>query len=157
MPFAYPGTAGVRVGEGWTIRDGDDLVVFGYGPWMLANAFDAAQQLEQDAGIRVRLVNLPWLNRLDPSWLRAVIRTCRAVVTLDNHYVHGGQGAMIAAAIAGLGLDARVTQVGVTSLPECGTNDEVLTHHHLDIPSLVQAFHGALSPRGVARRSAQLT
>ena len=157
MPFSYAGTPGVRVGEGWTIRDGDDLVVFGYGPWMLANAFDAAQQLEQDAGVRVRLVNLPWLNRIDPSWLRAVIRTCRSVVTLDNHYVHGGQGMMIAAAIAGLGLEARVTRVGVTSLPECGTNDEVLTHHHLDTPSLVRAFRGALSPPGVEHRAAQLT
>jgi hypothetical protein len=37
--------------------------------------------------------------------------------------------------------------VGVTELPECGTNDEVLAYHRLDIPSLVDAFRGAL-PRG---------
>jgi transketolase C-terminal domain/subunit len=80
------------------------------------------------------------------------------VVTLDNHYVHGGQGMMIAAAIAGLGLEAPpdVTRIGVTSLPECGTNDEVLTHHQLDVPALVQAFRGALPHSGV-NRAAQLT
>ena len=80
-------------------------------------------------------------------------------MTLDNHYLHGGQGEMIAAAIAGLGLERspRVTRVGVTELPECGTNDEVLAYHRLDVPSLVEAFRGALSHRDTKRRQAQLT
>ena len=158
MPFAYPRGRAIRVGEGWTIRDGGDLVVFGYGPWMLANAFEAAEQLEE-TGIGVRLVNLPWLNRVDAAWLRGVIGTCRSVVTLDNHYVHGGQGEMIAAAIAELGLDAapRVTRVGVGALPECGTNDEVLAHHRLDVSSLVQAFRDACSRPAAERRATQLT
>ena len=79
---------------------------------------------------------------------------CRSVVTLDNHYLHGGQGEMIAAAIAELGLDAspRVARVGVTELPECGTNDEVLAYHRLDIPSLVQVFRGALAQAASAER-----
>ena len=29
-----------------------------------------------------------------------------------------------------------VTSLGVTSLPECGTNDEVLAYHHLDVAGL---------------------
>ena len=150
MPFAYPQHA-VRVGAGWTITDGEDLVVFGYGPWMLANAFEAARQLQEGTGTSVRLVNLPWLNRVDADWLRDTVGSCRSVVTLDNHYLHGGQGEMIAAAIAGLGLERspRVTRVGVTELPECGTNDEVLAYHRLDVLSLVEAFRGALSHRDV--------
>jgi transketolase len=150
MPFTSARPP-VRVGAGWTVREGRDLVVFGYGPWMLANAFEAAALLEQESGASVRLVNLPWLNRIDAGWLREVLGDSRAVVTLDNHYVHGGQGEMIAAAIAELGLAAspRVTRVGVTELPECGTNDEVLAYHRLDIASLVQAFRGASS--GVER------
>ena len=159
MPFAYQRNNTIRVGEGWTVRDGGDLVVFGYGPWMLANAFEAAQQLEHESGARVRLVNLPWLNRVDSAWLRAVLGNSRSVVTLDNHYVHGGQGMMIAAAVAGLGLEAalRVTRIGVSSLPQCGTNEEVLSHHHLDVPSLVQSFRAALSNSAVENRATQLT
>jgi transketolase len=159
MPFTYPRQHTVRVGAGWTVRDGSDLVVFGYGPWMLANAFEAAKQLEEESGVTVRLVNLPWLNRIDASWLREAVGTCRAVVTLDNHYVHGGQGEMIGAALAELGLASspRLTRVGVTELPECGTNDEVLAYHRLDITSLVQAFRGALPQTSVERRATQLT
>ena len=159
MPFTYPRQHTPRVGAGWTIKDGTDLVVVGYGPWMLANAFEAARQLEEEAGVSVRLVNLPWLNRIDSSWLRETIGSCRSVVTLDNHYLHGGQGEMIGAALAELGLDSspRLTRIGVTELPECGTNDEVLAYHRLDIPSLVQAFRGALPQAVIERRATQLT
>jgi transketolase len=145
MPFAYPAGHRQEVGKGWTIRDGSDVVVFGYGPWMLANAFEAAGLLE-NSGIRVRLVDLPWLNRVDREWLRGTIGSCRAVVTLDNHYVQGGQGDMIAAAVAELGLEpaVRVTRVGVRELPECGTNDEVLAYHGLDVAGLVRQIGAAV-------------
>jgi transketolase len=157
IPFAYPRHHDVRVGEGWVVKDGSDLVVVAYGPWMLANAFDAAQQVEQETGATIRVVNLPWLNRVNSRWLREVIGECRSVVTLDNHYVHGGQGEMVAAAIAALALEpaVRVTRIGVTELPECGTNDEVLAYHRLDVPSLAQAFRGAASR--VDHRATQLT
>ncbi len=159
MPFTYPHDHTPRLGVGWTVKDGSDLVVIGYGPWMMASAFDAARQLELEAGVSIRLVTLPWLNRVDRTWLRETVGTCRSLVTLDNHYVKGGQGEMIGAAIAELGLESapRLTRLGVTELPECGTNDEVLAYHHLDVPSLVQAFRGALPSSTVERRATQLT
>jgi transketolase len=146
LPFAYPAGQEARVGRGWVVREGADVVVFGYGPWLLANAFEAAAIVERDSGASVCLVNLPWLNRLDPEWLREVIGRCRSIVTLDNHYVRGGQGDMVAAAVAALGLQpgARVTRVGVGELPVCGANDEVLAHHGLDIPGLVNAVRQAV-------------
>ena len=141
VPFGYPAGQRVQPGRGWVIRDGADLVVIGYGPWLLSNAWHAAEQL-QEAGITTRLINLPWLNRVDPGWLKEVIGDRRAVLLLDNHYVRGGQGEMLAAAVAELGLQpaASVTRLGVTELPECGTNDEVLAYHGLDVASLVKAF-----------------
>jgi transketolase len=146
LPFPYPAGRELRVGSGWIVREGADAVVFGYGPWLLANAFEAAAVIEEETGATIRLVNLPWLNRLDPGWLRQVVGACRSIVTLDNHYVRGGQGEMVAAAVAELGLEpgVRVTRVGVTELPECGTNDEVLAHHGLDIAGLVKALRHAV-------------
>jgi transketolase len=146
MPFAYTPSLPVRVGQGWVVREGSDVVVFGYGPWLLANAYEAAQQIEEQTGASVRLVNLPWLNRIDSAWLRDIVGRTRSIVTLDNHYLRGGQGDMVAAAVAELGLQpgARVTRVGVTELPECGTNDEVLAHHGLDVSGLVKALRAAV-------------
>ena len=146
MPFSYPAAARAKVGRGWVVRDGRDAVVFGYGPWPLANASEAAKEIEDTTGASVRIVNLPWLNRVDAGWLREVIGDCRSIVTLDNHYVRGGQGEMLAAAIAELGLQpgARVTRVGVTELPECGGNDEVLAYHGLDVAGLTKALRQAI-------------
>ena len=149
VPFSYPAGQRVRPGQGWVVREGRDLVVVGYGPWLLSNAWHAIEELSRDSGIRIRLINLPWLNRVDPAWLMEAIGDCRSVLLLDNHYAHGGQGEMLAAAISGLALDpvARVTRLGVTELPECGTNDEVLEYHGLDIASLVKSFRAALGSR----------
>ena len=155
MPFQYPPGQAVVSGRGWTVRDGADAVVFGYGPWLLANAWEAAERIERESGQTIRLINLPWLNRVDGSWLRDAIGTCRTVVTLDNHYVHGGQGDTIAAAIAAMALEpaAMVTRVGVAELPECGTNDEVLAYHQLDVDGLVETFRRALAGRRRERGS----
>jgi transketolase len=146
LPFAYPASARVQPGRGWVARPGADAVVFGYGPWLLSNAWHAAEEIEKTTGSRLRIVNLPWLNRVDAGWLKETIGACRTIITLDNHYLHGGQGEMLAAAIAELGLDpaARVSRIGVTELPECGTNDEVLAHHGLDVAGLVKQFAGAM-------------
>jgi transketolase len=60
--------------------------------------------------------------------------------------VRGGLGEMLAAAIATLGLEpaVRLLRVGVTELPECGTNDEVLAYHGLDVPGLVRSLREAV-------------
>ena len=142
MPFSYPAHHKVEFGRGWVVRDGTDAVVFAYGPWLLANAFEAAEEVERSSGASIRLVNLPWLNKIDLRWLREVIGGRRSIVTLDNHYLKGGQGEMVASAIAELGLEpsARVFRVGVTALPVCGGNDEVLAHHKLDVASIVKSL-----------------
>ena len=148
LPFAYPSNLRVQPGRGWAVRPGTDAVVFGYGPWLLSNAWHAAEELQRTTGASLGIVNLPWLNRIDARWLQQAIGQTRTVITLDNHYVHGGQGEMLAAAIAELGLSptARVSRIGVTELPECGTNDEVLAYHRLDVPGLVEQFRRVLAP-----------
>jgi transketolase len=150
VPFDYPAGQRVQLGRGWVVRDGRDLVVIGHGPWLLSNAWHAAEELERTAGVTTRLINLPWLNRVDNGWLGDAIGGRRAMVLLDNHYVRGGQGDMVAAAVAELAVDPvmTVTRIGVTELPACGTNDEVLEYHGLDVPALVKAFRtAAAKPR----------
>ncbi|HEY6362339.1 MAG TPA: transketolase C-terminal domain-containing protein [Vicinamibacterales bacterium] len=146
LPFAYPKGQPVEVGRGWIVRDGTDAIAFAYGPWLLSNLFEAVDEIGKTTGASIRLVNLPWLNRVDQRWLRQVIGARRSVITVDNHYVHGGQGDMVAAALATLALEpaARVTRIGVTELPGCGTNDEVLAYHGLDVAGLVKSLRQAV-------------
>jgi transketolase len=149
VPFDYPAGQRVQPGRGWIVREGHDVVAIASGPWLLSNAWHAAEELERTAGLTTRLVNLPWLNRVDAAWLKDAIGDRRSLVLLDNHYVRGGQGDMIAATVAELALEpaATVTRAGVTELPECGTNDEVLAYHRLDVPSLTRLFAAAAARR----------
>jgi len=89
-------------------------------------------------------VNLPWLNRVDVEWLRTLLANVRLVCTLDNHYVAGGQGDRLCSALAEAGLATRVLKLGVTDVPPCGTNAEVLRACGLDATSLAARIGDAL-------------
>src|SRR5439155_21980611 len=52
-------------GRGSVLREGSEALLFAYGPVMLHEALIAAEAL----GDRLQVVNMPWLNRIDPAWL----------------------------------------------------------------------------------------
>ena len=128
-------------GRGVVLRDGSDAVIFGYGPIMLSEAWRAADLLAQRHGIGLRVVNLPWLNRVDDDWLRDTVRGYDRVFTLDNHYVDGGQGEMLAARLAEVGLapGVELRRLGLTDIPVSGQNDEALRAHGLDADGISRA------------------
>ena len=107
---------------------------------LLPQAWQAADLLKERYKLDVAVVNLPWLSRVSPEWLRDTVAGRRAVFTLDNHLIGGGQGRMLAAAVAKLGLakPPRVHLLGVKDIPACGQNDEVLRAHGLDAHSLAE-------------------
>jgi len=138
LPYALPASYRLQVGRGVVLREGRDLALIGYGPLLMANAWRAADALAAD-GIQAAVIDLPWLNRIDEDWLRDAIARVPAVLTLDNHYVALGQGVMIAAAIARLGIAMDVRSLGLTDIPACGSNAEVLAHHGLDADGIARA------------------
>jgi transketolase len=137
----------LRPGQGVFMRPGEDAVIFAAGPLLLELAWQAAARLE-DRGRRVGVVNLPWLNLIDPDWLDRAVAGVSVVVTLDNHYVKGGQGEMIAAALARRGKGPKVMNLGLTDWPVCGADDEVLAHHGLIAGALVERVGAALDGGG---------
>lgn len=149
IPFELPSGYRFEEGRGVTLREGRDAVIFAYGPVMLSQAWRAAEILAEQRGIRLKVVDLPWLNRIDQAWLWDSVSGCPHVFTLDNHYITGGQGEMIGAALAEAGAlsGARFTRFGIRGLQACGTNDEVLRAHGLDAASLAASIWKALHSR----------
>jgi transketolase len=137
LPYTLPSSYRLEVGRGVTLRDGSDVALVGYGPLMNANAWYAAAMLAE-RGVSAAVINLPWLNRIDEEWVAARFARFAAVVTLDNHYVALGQGVMVAAALARAGVHTRVRSIGLTDVPVCGANTEVLAHHGLDPESIAE-------------------
>lgn len=139
IPYDLPVDYKLAVGRGVYLTQGDDAILFGYGPSLLSQAFKASKLLAE-RGIDLRIVNLPWLNRVDDDWLRSVVEGYDHVLTLDNHYVVGGQGDVVLSALAESGLKRfpRAKKLGVRDVPVSGTNDEVLRAHRLDARSLAE-------------------
>ena len=138
VPYRLPPGYRLEPGRGVALTEGHDAVVIGYGPVMLSQACHAAAALKATHGIGIKVVNLPWLNRVDPKWLEKIAWDVPWLFTLDNHYVTGGQGEQVLAALAELGLanPPRVLRIGVEEIPVSGGNDEVLGAHGLDAAGL---------------------
>jgi transketolase len=105
----------------------------------------AARLLREERGLTVRVINLPWLNRVDSDWLRDAIGSCRSVHCLDNHYVIGGQGDLITRTVATWGISIPVHVLGLGDVPPSGSNPEVLTALGLDGPGIARAMVASLA------------
>jgi transketolase len=119
-------------GRGTVLRPAGDALFVAAGPVMVTAAWHAADLLAEE-GFEAGVVALPWLRDVDGAWLAEVAGGAQ-IFCLDNHYVTGGQGDAVLAALAADAPEAaaRVHKIGVTSVPKSGGNDEVLRAHGLD-------------------------
>ena len=126
-------------GRGAVLRDGSDGVILGYGPVMLNEALKAAEVLE-DEGFGLKVINMPWLNRVDIQWLEDVLEGFDEVFVVDNHFTYGGLGDTILNAIneSDRLRGKRVHKLGLTEHPQWGTPPEVLKYHGLDGESMAE-------------------
>jgi transketolase len=139
FPEAKPGAVGV----GTQLRGGGAAVIVAYGPIMLNQAWKAAALLARD-GLDIAVIDMPWLNRFDPEWLRG-LGAWPLVVVLDNHMSDGGLGDNLAGALATQrpNWGGQLLKVGVEGVAACGSNDEVLRHHGLDAESIATRLRDA--------------
>lgn len=141
VPFSLP--AGYRPVEGRGVRVepmhvsadvGPRAAIIAYGPVLLAEAVHAATQLDAEGWGRVDVFSMPFLNRIDATWWRDTLKDIPHVLVLDNHYIEGGLGQRLSAALAGMRHPLKTR--GLTDVPVCGTVDEVLRAHGLDAASV---------------------
>lgn len=137
LPYELPADYAPRVGQGVALVEGTDVAVISYGPVLLSAAVEAAK-IVAEMNISVKVINLPWLNRVDAAWLQQAVGGCHRVVMLDNHYAIGGQGDQIAKAIAQTGMSVELKHGAVNAIPPSGTNHQVLHAVGLDTDAIVK-------------------
>jgi transketolase len=133
IPFNLPADYHLEYGKGVTLVEGDDAIIFSYGPVMLTQAVEAAELLKEKHGLGLRVVNLPWLNDVDEDWLHSNVKDFNYIFTLDDHFEKGGQGEMLACKLAEMDdiNNYHLQKFGINEIPACGLNDEVLRAHGL--------------------------
>jgi transketolase len=86
------------IGKGQILRQGRDVTLVACGV-EVARALDAADMLARD-GIQARVVNMPTIKPIDAELLAACAEETGALVTAEDHNVHGGLGGAVAEALA---------------------------------------------------------
>ena len=126
-----------EIGKGVVFRDGEDGVLFCYGPVMLNEALVANEILSKQR-FSLKVVNMPWLNRINITWLEDCIKDLNAIYVLEDHAPEGGLGDYLLRTMVKRNLlgGRHYRCYAVEGFPACGTPTEALKYHSLDGASL---------------------
>jgi transketolase len=99
LPYIYTeGKCPFTIGKVNVVRPGSDLTICACG-LMVPTALDAAAILAED-GIQARVIDFHTIRPLDVETIVAAARETGAIVTAEEHLVHGGMGSNIARVVA---------------------------------------------------------
>jgi transketolase len=129
-PFTIGGSKVVR-------QSADDKLTIVAAGVTLFEALKAHDQLKA-AGVATRVVDLYSLVPVDRATLVACARaTGGRLLTVEDHYAHGGLGDTVLGALASEGV--RVRKLAVRDIPHSGKPDELIDHYGIGARSIVQA------------------
>ena len=108
----------------------------------VAEALKAHEELSRQ-GIAVRVIDLFSVQPVDREELIRSAHNCGGiVVTVEDHYTHGGIGDAVLGALAGEGI--RGFKLAVEEIPRSGKPQELLEHFGIDSGRIVSAVRGAI-------------
>lgn len=142
VPDVYERNTHFSIGKGFVLTDGDDLTVIASGV-MVATALDAAQQLAEQ-GIHVRVVDPVTIKPLDEELVIQCAQETGAIVTAENHSIHGGLGGAVAELLAERH-PVPVLRIGVRDqFGQVGPEAFLREQYHLRAEDIVEQVHAAL-------------
>lgn len=130
-------------GIGIALTEGKDAIIFAYGPVMLHEAL-VAHRILKNNNYELKVINMPWLNRIDLDWIESITKNYKNIFVLEDHSIIGGLGERILDALADIHhfQGKKFDIIGLDDYPECGTPLEVLQYHGLDGLSLAKRISG---------------
>ncbi len=126
-----------EIGKALTLTDGNDVAIIACGP-LVHNALLAADALSKEK-ITVRVINLATIKPLDQEAIITAARECGAVVTVEEHQVHGGMGSAVAEVLAA-NHPVPMEFIGVQDrFGESGEPNELIEAMGMGVGSIVEA------------------
>jgi len=134
-----------EVGKAITLREGNDVAFIATGETVVHCLLAAGQLAER--GIKCRVLSMHTIKPLDTEAVLKAGRECRAVITAEEHSIHGGLGE----ACAGLLLQARVNKpFRIVGFPDeetvTGAQADIFRHYGLSMEGLAATCGSLISP-----------
>ena len=140
-PVIYEASEEFALGKAKTVRQsgGDQVTVVGAGV-TLFQALEAYERLAAE-GIAIRVIDLFSVQPIDRETLIEAARATRGrVVTVEDHYAHGGLGDAVLSALASE--KATVHKLAVRGIARSGRSDELLDKFSISARHIVEAVKG---------------
>jgi len=131
-----PGTAFVP-GEAITLREGTDVAFIATGETVV-HALLAAGRLAQ-IGLQCRVLSLHTIKPLDQAAVLRAGRQCGAVITVEEHLVHGGLGEACAAVLMQAGVRVNFHIAGIPDeYTVSGAQADIFRHYGISMEGLTE-------------------
>jgi transketolase len=130
-----------ELGRAQTFRDGSDVAIVACG--ILVYEALVAAELAKEAGIDCRVINNHTIKPMDEPAIVAAARACGAVVTVEEHQVHGGMGSRVAEILA-QNHPVPIEFIGVQDrFGQSGAPPELVQEYGMDARSILAAVKRA--------------
>jgi len=127
--------SGFRAGKASLLRDGRDLAFIAMGETVV-HCLLAAESLAE-RGLRCRVISMHTLKPLDREAILSAGRECRAVLTAEEHSVHGGLGEACAATLLQAGVSVPFRIAGIPDEDTVtGSQADIFRHYGLSMEGL---------------------
>lgn len=114
VPLMEEGWEPVEIGKGEIIRNGDDVLIVGYG--IMVNPGLQVAEILHEHGIEATVINARFAKPLDTELILPLAEKIGRVVTLEEGCVSGGFGSAIAEALLDNDIVVPVKRIGVPDL-----------------------------------------
>ena len=125
------------IGKARTLHEGNDVAFIATGETVIHALLAAGHLAEQ--GIQARVLSMHTIKPLDTAAILLAARECRAVVTVEEHSVHGGLGEACASVLMQSGISIPFRIVG---LPDedtvTGMQADIFRHYGISMEGLTQ-------------------
>jgi transketolase len=138
-----------EIGKGEIIRPGKDVTLVACGV-EVSRALEAAELLAQDK-VDARVVNMATIKPIDGKLLARCAKETGAMVTAEDHNIHGGLGGAVAEALA----TTRPVPIEFVGMKDefgaSGEPEELAQHFGLTAPFIAEAAKRAIRRKGKSK------
>jgi len=129
---------GFQIGKAVEMHPGTDITVIACGV-PVGHAVQAAEILEREDGLSVRVLNLHTIKPIDREAIMAAVEDTRRIITFEDHNVIGGLGTAVADVIAESGKGCAFQKVGIPDeYSMIGYPEDIQHHYKIDTDGILE-------------------
>lgn len=146
FPIVHDAQYRFKPGRPDVLIEGNRVAVIALGS-VVGEALEACESIQKQDGINATLVNLSSLRPLDQDALAAIIERHDAIVTVEEHSLHGGIGATVAVLMAKRQIARPLTMLGITEgeFAHYGTRKGIRRHYGIDAAGIADSVRAYCS------------